>query len=152
MKNFVQIKFYDRICGDIRSLLIEATVDVDTVLYHEGYMSETVNIRQFVPIRRISIIDIQRHRLSYLVTPTTNNQQKSTHKHTPMLVSLRRLRIITIRRTHPVKPTISMFPQTPSIIQRRPISTSTPKNDHHTACCPCSAYTSCVVNPRRWVL
>ena len=58
MENFVQVKFYDGICGNIRSLLIKATMDVDTVLYHEGYMSESVNVRQFVPIRRISIIDI----------------------------------------------------------------------------------------------
>ena len=68
-----------------------------------------------------------------------------------MLVSFVRFRIVTIWSTHPIQSAISVLPQTPGIVQRCSVLTSTPKNNHHTAGRSCSTYASRMVDSRRRV-
>lgn len=45
------------------------------MLYHEADMSETIDIWQFIPIRRVSVIDVQWHRLTDLITTTSYDHE-----------------------------------------------------------------------------
>lgn len=61
VEEFIKIDSEDGRRGNIGCLLIESSMDEDIVLDHETDMSEPINVRQFVPIRRVSIVDVQRH-------------------------------------------------------------------------------------------
>lgn len=89
-ESFIEVEFESWLSGNIGSLLVETAVNEDIVLNHETGVSEAIDVWQFVPIRRISVIDIQRHRLADLVVPSPNYQQQCSHKQTFVLVPFRR--------------------------------------------------------------
>ena len=118
------------------------------MLDHEAGVSKAIDVWQFIPIRRISVIDIQRHRLAHLVVPSTNYQQQCSHKQTTMLVPFRRLWTVAIWSLHPVQPSISMPSQTPSIVQRHSVSPPSSENHHHATGCTRATYTRRMVHSR----
>jgi hypothetical protein len=47
----IKIDFEDRVSGNVRSLLVKSSMNVDVMLYHEADMSKSIDVGQFVPIR-----------------------------------------------------------------------------------------------------
>lgn len=121
------------------------------MLDHEAGVSEAVDVGQLVPIRGISVIDVQRHRLADLVVSPSDYQQQGAHEDTAVLVSLGRLRVVPVRSLHPIQPPISVFPQAPSIVQRHSVRSSPSEDDHHSAGRARFADTCRMVHPRRWI-
>lgn len=115
-ESFVEIDFEDGVSWNIWSLLIKPAMDENIVLNHEANMPKPIDIGQFVPIWRICVIDIERHRLSYLIASASDYHEQSSNKHTTMLVALGWSRIIPIWSSHPIQPTISVLSQAPCII------------------------------------
>ena len=66
-EDFSEVYPKNRIGGDVGSLLVEAAMDEDVVFDHDANVPKSVDVGQLVPIRRISIVDVQRHRFSHLV-------------------------------------------------------------------------------------
>ena len=66
-----------------------------------------------------------------------------------MLVTLCRLFIIAGWSLHPVQTTVSVFSQSPCVVERNLVRASTSKNNHHTRGCSGSANTGAVVNSGR---
>lgn len=82
---------------------------VHIVFDHEADMPETIDVRQFVPIWGISIIDVERHRFAYLVASASDDHEESADEETAMLVALGGFGIVAIGGSHPVESSISMF-------------------------------------------
>ena len=77
-------------------------MDVDVVLDHKADMPKAVDIGQLVPIRRISIVDIEGHGLADLVAPAADYHQQGAYEHTAVLVAFGRLGVVAVGRLHPV--------------------------------------------------
>ena len=84
-------------------------MNINIVFDHKASMPESINVWKFIPIWRVSIVNIERNRLSYLIVSPSNNKEKSSNKNTSMLISFCRFWIISIWRLHPIKSSISMF-------------------------------------------
>ena len=74
VEKFIEINSEDSWGGDVGSFLVKTSMDVDVVLNHETDVPKSVNTGQFIPIWGVSIVNIERHGFSYLVTSSTNNQ------------------------------------------------------------------------------
>ena len=109
VEGLIEVDLQNRVSGNIGCLLIKSTMYVHIVFDHEADVSETINVRQFVPIWGIGIIDVERHGFAYLVATASDDHEESADEETAMLVTLGGFGIVAIGGSHPVESSISMF-------------------------------------------
>jgi hypothetical protein len=110
-------------------------MNIKLIINQPRWMSKPLDLIELIPITSLSVINIKRKTLPYLISPSSNDQHKSTLEQNRMLVStLRHLltRLVPIRCLHPIPPTIPMSPQPPSVIQSSRVTSPTSKCNHHT--------------------
>jgi len=149
---FVEIYPQNGVSWYIGRLLVKPSMDINIVLNHEANVPKAVDVGQLVPIRGISVIDVQGHGFAHLVAPTPDYHQQSADEQTPMLIALSRFGVVAIGGPHPIQPTVSMLPQPPSIIERGSVTPPAAKDNHHATGRPRAADAGRVINPGGWVL
>lgn len=95
-------------------------------------MSEPLYRGKSLPFAIFSVIHFQIQLLIRIIRPSPKNNHTAIHKYCSVLIpSLRLVHVHLVRCLHPIPLAISMFPQTPSVIQRALILPSSTKNNYH---------------------
>lgn len=95
-------------------------------------MSESLNGIELVPLGGLSVVDLQRNDLAYLVSSSSDNHHQRSQEESRVLVPWDWSVLLTlVWGFDPVPSAVSVATETPSILQAALISGSSSEADHH---------------------
>lgn len=110
-------------------------------------MPKFIDFNEFMPLRSISVINIQTNWFANIIVSTPNYKHEGTDEHSSVLISFCRFdSTVSIGCLHPIKSAILVLSKSPCIVKRLPIGSSTSENDIHPICSAGSTDTAGVIN------
>ena len=150
-EEFLSINLADLFKRDVWNFMLKTTVDVDTVITSPATVSESLNRVEFVPLGGFSVINLERHNLSDLVSSATNNHHKWSQEESRVLVSRHRtLGLTLVRSLDPVPSAVSVSSEAPRVLQGILVVSSSSKNNHHTGSASHGTKGGRVINSDIW--
>lgn len=124
-----------RNCVDrnVRGFVLKTSMNINASVDGPDSSTEPLNGSEFVPFRRLSVVNLQSYIFSNLVGSTSNDHHQGTEEQSGVLISWCGSFSSFVWSLDPVPTSITMTSETPSVAQTALISSSAAKTHHHSS-------------------
>jgi hypothetical protein len=131
-KQFLSFYFVDSIDGDVGSLVLESTMDVDIRVHNPTGVTEALDGLKLIPLRRFCVVYFEGNVFSYLVGTSSDDHHEGANEKSRVLVARSgSLTIDLVRGFDPVPTAITMSTEAPSITEGSLIGSASTEGYHH---------------------
>ena len=142
----------DGVDRNVGCLVLESTMHIHARINAPNSGTEALNRTEFVPLRRLSVVDFEGYILTNLVGSTANDHHKRSEEQCGVLVARCGCLTGLVWGLDPVPATIAMSSETPSVAQARLVSGASTEADHHACSTAGLTESRRVVDAGRWLL
>ena len=138
----------DSIDRDVRRLVLEPTVDVDTGIYAPDRVSESLDGLELVPLRGLCVVYLKSNILAYLISSSTDDHHEWAEEQSRVLVAGSRSLTRFVGCLDPVPSAVAVAAKPPSIAEGGLIGRSSSKANHHAGGTACLTECCAMIDPR----
>lgn len=130
-KQFGCVNPRNRVDRNVRGFVLEASMNINASVDGPDGSTEPLNGSEFVPFRRLSVINLKSYIFSNLVGSTSDDHHQGTEEQSRVLISWCGSFSSFVWSLDPVPSSITMTSETPSVTQTALISGPATKTHHH---------------------
>lgn len=132
-EELLRVYLGDGIDWDVRSFMLESSMDVNILIHHPTGVTETLDGLELKPLRRLGIIYFKGDIFTDLVSTSSNDHHEGAKEQSRVLIARSGHLTSLVGSFNPIPAAIAMSAETPSVVEGGLVS-STPSEYYHHSC------------------